>query len=449
MMRHITRMTAFLLSLILLFGSSCSAEQPETPQIQPTGLIGQPVYPDCPPYPNDSMSNFGSSDQEAFDAWRNSLSERAALASHQEELTPFLTASATQILSGSGNQNRVYSPLSLTMALAALAETTGGSTQAEILELLGCRDIAAVRQLASDLWNANYVDDGTMTRTLATSVWMNEDVAFHEDTIDHLAKYHYASSYRGVMGSPEMNGALQSWLNDNTMGLLSDQTSGVMLPPATVMAIANAVAFSARWDSTFNVNANEQKVFHAPDGDVTCEFMRSSRRDMLYWGEQFQAVKKPFDFGGAMWLILPDEGVTTDDLLQDQECLNLMTQGIWPDSREMMIHLSLPKFDVSSQMELSDALRALGVTEAFSLDADFSPLADEDVPIWLSQVRHDARVVIDEEGCKAAAYTVMILSGMSPPQQWEEIDFVLDRPFLFVITGANQLPLFIGVVNQP
>jgi len=37
-------------------------------------------------------------------------------------------------------------------------------------------------------------------------------------------------------------------------------------------------------------------------------------------------------------------------------------------------------------------------------------------------------------------------AGM-PPQ--EEIDFVVDRPFLFVITGADSLPLFVGVVNQP
>lgn len=449
MMRFITRLTALLLSMLLLCSCSLSEEQPEAPDAAHTGLIGQPVYPDYPPYPNDSMSYFGSSDQDAYDAWRDSFRERAALASHQEELTPFLTASAARVLSGNGDQNRVYSPLSLVMALAALAETTGGETQAEVLALLGCSDIDAVRQLASDLWNANYVDDGTMTRTLATSLWLNEDVAFRQDTIQNLAKHHYASSFQGKMGSPEMNGALQSWLNDNTMGLLSDQAAGVVLPPQTVMAIANAVAFSARWEHTFYTDANVQDVFHAPGGDVTCEFMRSSGRNMLYWGEQFQAVKKPFDFGGAMWLILPDEGVTTDDLLQDPACLTLMTQGIWPDCREMMIHLSLPKFDVASQLELSDALRALGVTKAFDAQADFSPLTGDDIPVWLSQVRHDARVVIDEEGCKAAAYTVMILAGAAPPQQWEEIDFVLDRPFIFVITGANQLPLFMGVVNQP
>ena len=34
-----------------------------------------------------------------------------------------------------------------------------------------------------------------------------------------------------------------------------------------------------------------------------------------------------------------------------------------------------------------------------------------------------------------------------PPD--EEIDFILDKPFLFAITGYDGLPLFVGVVNQP
>ena len=37
-------------------------------------------------------------------------------------------------------------------------------------------------------------------------------------------------------------------------------------------------------------------------------------------------------------------------------------------------------------------------------------------------------------------------SGM-PPE--DEVDFTLDRPFLFVLTSAAGQPLFAGVVNLP
>jgi hypothetical protein len=54
----------------------------------------------------------------------------------------------------------------------------------------------------------------------------------------------------------------------------------------------------------------------------------------------------------------------------------------------------------------------------------------------------------DEEGIAAAAYTIMQAPGESiPPEQ--EVDFVLDRPFIFVITSRDGLPMFAGVVNDP
>ena len=41
----------------------------------------------------------------------------------------------------------------------------------------------------------------------------------------------------------------------------------------------------------------------------------------------------------------------------------------------------------------------------------------------------------------------MEASGSGMPE--DEVDFVLDRPFLFAITNDAGFPLFIGIVNQP
>ena len=68
--------------------------------------------------------------------------------------------------------------------------------------------------------------------------------------------------------------------------------------------------------------------------------------------------------------------------------------------------------------------------------------------IFLAKAQHDSRVAIDEEGVTAAAYTVMMTAGAGMPPE-DEMDFVVDRPFLFVITNQDNLPLFVGIVNQP
>ena len=117
----------------------------------------------------------------------------------------------------------------------------------------------------------------------------------------------------------------------------------------------------------------------------------------------------------------------------------------------MTIKLPMPKFDVSSDLDLIEGLQKLGVSDVFDWHvSDFGPLeASTNDPLFVGQAKHAARVKVDEEGCEAAAYTVMLVfAGAAAPPD-DEVDFVLDRPFLFAITGDSGLPLFTGVVNQP
>jgi serine protease inhibitor len=131
----------------------------------------------------------------------------------------------------------------------------------------------------------------------------------------------------------------------------------------------------------------------------------------------------------------------------------MTANGNWGNQKSMLVHFSVPKFDVNSKLELKEHLQNLGVTDCFTPGvSDYTPLLDKSAmdlekDLYLSKVEHGARVAIDEKGVTAAAYTVMALCGASMPLQ-DEIDFVLDRPFLFVITSEDGLPLFIGIVNQ-
>ena len=113
-----------------------------------------------------------------------------------------------------------------------------------------------------------------------------------------------------------------------------------------------------------------------------------------------------------------------------------------------MVTLSIPKFDVSSIMNLGDGLNALGITDIFDPEkSDFTPLTDSTDEIYLSKAEQNTRVLIDEEGCKAASVTVIMLEGMGASIEHEK--FILDRPFLFEIMSETGLPLFVGIVNNP
>ena len=138
------------------------------------------------------------------------------------------------------------------------------------------------------------------------------------------------------------------------------------------------------------------------------------------------------------------------ELLEHPQTMEfLLSGGNWADSKTLRINLSLPKFDVSSQMDLKEGLQALGVTDVFEEEkSNFSPMATEIDQIVLSQAKHGVRVAVDEEGVTAAAYTVMSMTGTGAPPE-DEMDFNLNRPFLFAITSEDWLPLFVGSVYQP
>ena len=429
------------------------------------------VYPEMAPYPREDTFDFNSDEGSdayyaAFTAWRESVSALRSGTDYAGMLDGFLTDSTAQFLAGAGEENRIYSPLNVYMALAMLAETTGGNSRAQLLQLLEVDSIETLRARAGALWRDNYRDDGVVTSLLGNSLWLADGVAYNLDTLDTLAQRYYASAFSGEMGSEAYNQALRDWLDQQTRGLLTEQTSQLGLAPETVLALASTLYFNAAWSEEFSAKSTETDTFHTPAGDMDAEFMHKTMEGSpFYWGDDFTALELGFRQGGSMWLLLPDEGYTVDGLLESGAAMDFLlapkcdqyddqgnlVQAGWPGQKNLKVNLSMPKFDVSSDLDLIDGLKALGVTDVFDAgSANFDPLlAAPGGPLYVSQAQHAARVTVDEEGCEAASYTVIATAAGAPLPSAEEVDFTLDRPFLFAVTGDSGLPLFTGVVNCP
>lgn len=400
-------------------------------------------YPQMMKYP----ANF-----EDLPAWYDSKKERKVYYGAGDNLGGFFKKTSVEFLSGAGQENRLYSPLNVYMALAMTAEISSGETRQQILDLIGADNIESLRKQANSVWNANYSDDGAVTSILASSLWLNEGITFNEKVINTLATNYYASSYQGAMGSEELNKELRKWLNEQTGGMLSDEIKDIELDSKTVMALATTIFYQAKWYSDFEESQTVQNVFYSPTGDITCDFMNRTEYDEWYcWGDNFSAVGKPLANSGKMYFILPDENISVDELLVDNELWSFANcGGIWSKSKKLKINLSVPKFDVSSEQDLKKGLQNLGVTNCFDENkSDFSSLCENYTdPIFISKIEHGVRVAIDEEGVTATAYTVEMLAGSTMPTE-DEIDFILDRPFIFIITSDDGMPLFTGVVNRP
>ncbi len=455
--RLVKRLAAAAVGLCIVSAGVLSGiKGPEDKGTEYVYAIAEAKYPTTAPYPDETAfadEKTGEVDyeafQEQFEKWWEDRRARMEPIAGEDALDEFWTATMRQFLAGADKENRVYSPLNLYMALSMLAELTDGNSRRQILELLEADSVEKLRTQASEVWNASYCRDGAVTSILANSLWLAEGLDFERPMMDTLAENYYASSYQGEMGTSDFNKMLQSWLNEQTGGLLKEQAGEIELEADTILALASTVYFQARWYDEFLPENTKEGTFHAKGGDIDCKFMHQTNVSTYFWGEKFSAMAKGLEDAGEMWLILPDEGVTVDELLWDGEFSEMMLAGgEWKNNSFTQINLAMPKFDVSSDLDIIEGLKNLGVADIFDVKAaDFSPMGKETDPIFISQAEHAARVVVDEEGCTAAAFTVMAADGSGMPE--DEVDFVLDRPFLFAITNDAGLPVFIGIVNQP
>ncbi len=447
MKRHIT----ILLTILLLTG--CTSDTISPAPVADEFILTQAALPEMAPYP-DRLTYMENGDDEglaaAWDAWRVNETIRSNLPPDYMDGMMESTRATARVFLTDKSENTVYSPLNTCLALGILAETTTGEGQEQILSVLGSPDVETMRKRINGLWRASYRDDGRTTAILSASLWLDRDISYKKETLQTIGGAYYASSYQGEMGDRAYDTAMQSWLHEKTGGMLADAVQDVRMEDTTVLTMLSTVYYQSKWEKPFAEEQSRDGVFHGTAGDSTCTYLHQTDEWGTYYAHaDFGAIYRRIEGSGKMWFILPDADGSVDTVLRGEDMYTLLTDyDQWIDQTSLQIRQSIPRFDISEELDMTPGLEQLGITIPFDKDtADYTPLTDMD-EVFLSKAEQAARVSIDEKGITAVSFVEMVLEWETEPPQ-EKMDFVLDRPFVFVITGEDDMPLFIGVVYQP
>jgi serpin B len=149
----------------------------------------------------------------------------------------------------------------------------------------------------------------------------------------------------------------------------------------------------------------------------------------------------------SMVVLLPEKVGKLSQLEEKLTTANLQTWTERLVSQDVVA--SLPKFKTTSEFQLSDTLKAMGMVSAFdAATADFSGMTGNR-DLFISAVIHKAFVDVNEEGTEAAASTAVNAVGTAGDPQEPPV-FRADHPFVFLIrdnrTGAI---LFLGRIVDP
>jgi serine protease inhibitor len=346
-----------------------------------------------------------------------------------------------------GDKNVFISPLSVAMALGMAYNGAAGATQQamqQTLSLMGM-GLQEVNQAYHDLIDLLRDLDPRVEFLLANSIWYRDTWSFEQDFIDLNRQYFDAEVTALDFTSPAAAPTINGWVNDATRGKIPSIVPDPV-PADIIMYLIDAIYFKGDWTYQFDRSRTQDAPFTLLDGTEKTVDMMSHGTEIeigVSWSEDLQVGDLAYGGGAySMTILLPPSAAEIGSLV------DRLTRDNWNEwvgqihTEEM--HVSLPKFTLEYEIELKDALSALGMGIAFSDTADFTRMYAPG-GIFISKVKHKAFVDVNEEGTEAAAATSVGMAPTSIPTS-----FVVDRPFVFVIREKlSGTILFMGKVVDP
>ncbi|MEH2108717.1 serpin family protein [Nostoc sp.] len=348
-----------------------------------------------------------------------------------------------------GEKNIFISPSSVAIALAMTYNGASGSTQqamAKTLELQGMNlpeinssYAAALKQLLDN-------SDAKVQLKIANSLWANQDVSFAPDFLKKTQDFYQAKVSNINFKDAAASSIINNWVKENTNGKINKIVETI--EPNQVLFLINAIYFKGNWSNEFDKNQTAQYPFQITSGKHKQHPMMSQNGDYRYYeSEQFQAVSLPYGKDGkvSFYIFLPKQNSNLKDFYQN---LNVENWEKWMTQfNKQKGFIRLPRFKTDYEVTLNDALKSLGMEEAFSNKANFSGMGKN---FAISQVKHKTFVEVNEEGTEAAAATSVGIVATSLREEAEPFRMIVDRPFFCVIRD-NQTGnvLFMGSIIEP
>jgi len=241
--------------------------------------------------------------------------------------------------------------------------------------------------------------------------------------------------------------AINDWVSEQTKGKISNLIQPGLLAPATRLVLVNAIYFKGRWASEFDKQNTIKSPFSiAPAQTVVVPFMNITADFKYAEVEGLQVLELPYAGNDlAMVILLPGE---TDGLKTVEGQLASLDRWL-AHAREQKVELLLPKFKLAAQFSLAKNLTEMGLSDAFSPQADFSGM-DGERDLYISAVVHKAFVEVNEEGTEAAAATGVVMRSMAVMRPRPTPVFRADHPFIFLIRDSRSGSiLFLGRMVDP
>jgi serine protease inhibitor len=350
--------------------------------------------------------------------------------------------------------NLFFSPESISTALAMAYAGARGDTGSEMAKALHFtvppgQLHPAMGALLRDL-NAAHSD---YQLSVANALWAQQGYTFLDQFLN-LLKTDYGAGLQQVdfKGAPEAaRSVINQWVEQKTQDKIKDLLAPGAVRPDTRLVLTNAIYFKGNWQTQFDKAQTRNEDFYLSQTKSAAAPLMHREGSFGYFdGGTFQVLEIPYKSKALSLIVLLPKERSGLPGLEDSMTPSNMQQWLSRVAPVPKVIVTIPKFKSTQEFELSNALRALGMPQAFGAGADFSGMTGKR-DFAISAVIHKAFVDVNEEGTEAAAATAVTMRALAmrapgPPPPV----FRADHPFIFLIrdNGSRSI-LFMGRMTDP
>jgi serpin B len=348
----------------------------------------------------------------------------------------------------STSENIIASTFSTYLALLMTGNGATGNTFSEFEQLLHLQpNIESANEHVLSLYNQLHNN----VLSIANALFISDKFNVEQKFLDTISESFQSNSQVLNFGQAEASRSLiNNWVEKNTNKKIKDLIPRGSICGLTKLVLVNAIYFKQDWSIQFKKELTRKLPF-----DQTAQIQHNVDT-MTLSGQQFkygsndkaQWIHLPYKNNKiSMVLVLPTERFGLDQIHSD--VLSGTIPVLSKVTQKKITCLKLPKFKFEYTIELSTLLKELGLKSAFGASASFANITKSN-DIYISNVFHKAFIQVDEEGTEAAAATAVIMRKECKRPKVEEINFICDQPFLFMIVhNQTSTVLFEGKVVRP
>ncbi|XP_054423060.1 protein Z-dependent protease inhibitor isoform X2 [Pteronotus mesoamericanus] len=388
--------------------------------------------------------------------------QREQAPEEEQEKEPWLTASGHWLcedifnlgfnllrkISRRHEGNVVFSPLSLSRAMAALMLGATGQTDAQLGSGLlqtwnqtGPGHLPALLQWLREHLSHNQ-ELGLSQGSLA---FIHEDFDIKE-TFLNLSKRYFDTecvtmNFRNVSQAQRL---MNHYINKETQGKIPELFAEIN--PDTKLILVDYVLFKGQWLTPFDPVFTEVDTFHLNKykavkvpmmyraGDFAATFDKSFRCHVL---------RLPYQGNTAMLVVLMER---MGDHLALEDYLTPELVDTWlRNMKTRNMEVFFPKFKLDQKYEMHKLLKQMRIKKIFSPWANLSELSAAERNLKVSKVLQEAVIEVNEKGTEAVSGTMSEIIAYSMPPVIK-----VDRPFHFLIyEETSRMLLFLGRVVNP